>query len=125
MLFIIRVEAAQEYKDNLLPDISEEQTTEDILIAAFIALPQDYFELTLRQRVLGVHHHVKNEAITINETKKTVFLRGDGGQGSVLMTLLKWGDGEVIVSVDYELEGDKTSEVLVRVDGGWKVKSKK
>jgi len=122
MLCISRVEAVQEYKDNLLPDISEEKTMEDILIDAFIALPQDYFESTLRKRVLAVHHHAKNDTITIDVAKKTVFLRGDGGQGSVLMTLIKWSKNEVLVRVDYELEDDKTSEVLVRINGGWKVK---
>jgi len=119
---VSRMDAAQEYRDNLLPDVSEEQALQDILIAAFIALPQDYFELTLRQRVLSVHHHLKNEAITIDEAKKTVSLRGDGGQGTVLMTLLKWSKDEVVVRVDYELEGDRTSETLVRFDGGWRVR---
>lgn len=112
------------HKDSLMNFISEEQPIEDILIDSFIALPQDFFQGTIRQRVLAIHNHATNPSIILNEKAKTVKLIGDGGQATIIMTILDWRQNFLKVQVDYSREDKQFSEILIRSKYGWSQPSK-
>ena len=128
VLFALCDEDSKNYKDSLMPFISDEQPIEDILIDAFIALPQSYFQGTVRQRALMTHYHATNPSVTLNAKAKTLRLEGDGGQATVVMTILEWHSDVLKVRVDYSRETTQFSETLVRTNYGWtkqKEKAKK
>jgi hypothetical protein len=117
----LTAEEKKEYRDTALPEVSAEQSVEQILKAAFIALPQDYFEISIAGRVLTMQNHKKNDGVTLNEKKRTVLFSGDGAQGTILMTLKEWDTNKLVVRVDYTHE-NSFSEILTRTKHGWKVK---
>ena len=118
-------EVPTKHKDTLMTFVSEEQPLEDILIDAFIALPQDFFQGTVRQLVLAVHNHATNPAVVLNEKDKTVKLIGDGGQATIKMTLLDWKQNVLKVRVDYSRESTEFSEILQRTKYGWSIQRMK
>ena len=81
----------------------------------YLALPQQLFEITYRQRI----EFLIRGSIRFDQDKKQIIVPGDGGQSTIIARVVTQTKEKLVLDVITELESDKIHYTLERTPHGW------
>ncbi len=119
LLTSVLADETEIFQDNFLRPQSDgyETTT---LGEIYLALPQEFFELTYRERL----DFLLRGWIQFNPEKKQIYVPGDGGQSRIIAVVQTQTKEKLILDVTLEFEGEKTYWLLERDGSKWVGKMK-
>lgn len=102
-----------DWHDSVMKPIKEYKHISAVMVDAFIALPEEWFE-SGRPHWIRDHNVASPPFVVFDPRNRTVELLGDGAQESVDLKVLDWSYGEDRLKVN------ACGMILIRTEKGWR-----